>query len=107
MGVTKISQTGVGSSKIHQVDYLLERVTIGIQAVLTGTATYTVEYTLEDIAASGFDPSTVEWLPSAANLTNAVASITTPQSLPCRGIRVTVSSGTGTVDVTICQAGVG
>jgi len=108
MSVTKISQTGVGSSSIYQVDYLQERVILGIQAVINGTVTYTVEYTLDDIAASNFNASTADWIPVAANLTNAVTSITgVLNGFPCRGVRVTVSSGSGTVDVTILQAGLG
>jgi hypothetical protein len=107
MAVNKISKTGVGSSTIYAVDFFQSPVTIGIQAVLTGTATYTVEYTLDDILDPAFVASSATWTPVSSDLTSAVASKNAYFNVPSRGIRVTIASGTGGVVATICQSGIG
>jgi hypothetical protein len=107
MAVNTISQTGVGSSSIYAVDYFKCPVNVGIQAVLTGTATYTVEYTLDDVLASGFVAASATWTGATTDLTGASASKNGLLTVPCRGIRLTVASGTGAVVATICQAGIG
>ena len=107
MAVNTISKTGTGSSGIYAVDYFKCPVNVGIQAVLTGTATYTVEYTLDDILVDGFNASTATWTAAATDLTGATASKNGLLNVPCRGIRLTIASGTGTVTATICQAGIG
>lgn len=107
MGVNTISKTGTGSSTIYAVDYFKNPVNIGIQAVLSGTATYTVEYTLDDILGAGFNPATATWTGATADLTGASASKNGLLTVPCRGIRLTIASGSGTVTATICQAGIG
>jgi len=107
MAVNKISKTGVGSSGIYAVDYFQCPVNVGIQAVVTGTATYTVEYTLDDILDSGFVASTATWVAVATNLNNATGNQNALFIIPSRGIRITIASGTGTVTATICQAGIG
>lgn len=107
MGVNTISKTGAGSSSIYAVDYFKCPVNVGIQAVLSGAATYTVEYTLDDILADGFNAATATWTGATADLTGAVASKNGLLTVPCRGIRITIASGAGTVTATICQAGIG
>lgn len=107
MAVNTISKTGAGSSTIYAVDYFKNPVNIGIQAVLTGTATYTVEYTLDDILGAGFVASSATWTPVSSDLTSAVASKNAFFNVPCRGIRLTIASGSGSVVATICQAGIG
>jgi hypothetical protein len=107
MAVNTISKTGTGSSSIYAVDYFRCPVNVGIQAVLTGTATYTVEYTLDDITSDSFSASTATWTGATADLTGASASKNGLLTVPCRGIRLTIASGTGSVVATICQAGIG
>lgn len=106
MAVNTIGQTGVGSSSVYAVDYFKNPVNIGIQAVLTGTATYTVEYTLDDIMADGFVASGAAWSP-ITGLSGVSASASVLFSTPCRGIRLTIASGTGIVVAALCQAGIG
>jgi hypothetical protein len=107
MAVNTISKTGTGSSSIYAVDYFKCPVNVGIQAVLSGTATYTVEYTLDDITSDSFSASTATWTGATADLTGASASKNGLLTVPCRGIRLTIASGTGSVVATICQAGIG
>lgn len=107
MAVNKISKTGVGSSDIYAVDYFQNPVNINIQAVLTGTATYTVEYTLDDITASDFVAASATWTAVSVAFTGATTSLNGSLTVPCRGIRLTIASGTGGIVATICQAGIG
>lgn len=107
MAVNTISKTGAGSSSIYAVDYFKCPVNVGIQAVLTGVATYTVEYTLDDILDPAFNAATATWTGATADLTGASASKNGLLTVPSRGIRVTIASGAGTVTVTLCQAGIG
>ena len=107
MPVNTISKTGTGSSSIYAVDYFKNPVNIGIQAVLTGTATYTVEYTLDDVLDPAFVASSATWNGATADLTGANASKNGLLTIPCRGIRLTIASGSGSVVATICQAGIG
>jgi len=107
MPVNTISKTGTGSSSIYAVDYFRNPVNIGIQAVLSGVATYTVEYTLDDILDPAFVASSATWTGATADLTGASASKNGLLTVPCRGIRITIASGSGSVVATICQAGIG
>lgn len=107
MAVNTISKTGTGSSGIYAVDYFRCPVNVGIQAVLSGTATYTVEYTLDDILDANFNAATATWTGATTDLTGASASKNGVLTVPCRGIRLTIASGTGSVVVTLCQAGIG
>lgn len=107
MAANTISKTGAGSSTIYAVDYFRCPVNVGIQAVLSGVATYTVEYTLDDITSSTFNAATATWTGATTDLTGASASKNGLLTVPCRGIRLTIASGAGTVTVTLCQAGIG
>ncbi len=107
LGIRKISQTGVGSSPIYVYNYLLEPSSISVQIVVTGTATYTLEVTLDDVSDISFNPSTANWFGFFSGTTNSTVSQNNSSNFPYRGIRVTISSGTGTVEVTILQSGIG
>lgn len=106
MSVVKLSQTGVGSTGVYQVDYMQRRVLVGVQCVVTGTVTYSLQYTNEDVSGNDFDPDLVAWF-SPTNVTNITSNSYFFIAFPLRGIRVIVSSGTGTVTAIFCQAGVG
>ncbi len=106
MAVSLLGCIGVEASRVYAVDYFKNPVNIGIQVTVDGTATYTVEYTLYDVSADDFDPATTAWSPvTGLSALNANASVLF--STPCRGIRLRVSSGTGTVVAAVCQAGIG
>lgn len=95
-----ISQTGVGSSSVYQRNYLVVPGVMGIQTTVSGTVTYTVEQTLEDILAADFSPSTASWSPLVGTaFTNSTSNVAGFYLAPNRGMRVRVSNGTGTVVV--------
>ena len=102
-----LTQSGVGSSRVYAADYFQNPVNIGVQAVVTGTVTYTVEYTLDDITSATFNAATATWTAASGSLSGATASANGLIDIPCRGVQVTVTAGDGSVAVTLCQAGIG
>lgn len=100
-----LTQAGVGSSQVWQANYLIVPAIVTAQGSVTGTATYTIEYTLDDILAPDFDPNTARWTPLAGAVTNATGTAFGNPQLPMRGVRLRVSSGTGTVVAKINQYG--
>jgi hypothetical protein len=97
-----VTQTGAGSSAPLPVN-THDRPEIAIQAVVSGTVNYTIQQTLDNVQ----DPSvTPTWFPSPVSaLVGATANQQAPATFMPAAFRVTVNSGTGSVRVTILQAG--
>lgn len=77
---------------------------IAMGAKVTGTITFQVQHTFDDVFAPGFDPSTATWY-NHLTLTGSSNVDSNYAYLP-RGIRVTTSAGTGSVALTIVQMGI-
>ena len=100
-----VDQTGVGSSRPVRVDdFAPAHVTI--QGKVTGTATYTIEMSLDDpnepnqpasIAGMAWFPiDVVAGVGATANI--LISSITVPKFY-----RLTITAGTGTVTMSVLQ----
>jgi len=79
---------------------------IGIAVIVTGTVTYSVQHTFDDVFSPTFDPSTAIWFDHptlVAQTTNKDGNY----SAPPRGIRVNATAGTGSVRMVLTQSGVG
>jgi arginine exporter protein ArgO len=100
-----ISQTGIGNSAVVIPDYMLNPFNIGVAVKVTGTVTYTVEHTFDDVFATTFNPATATWFPHTT-LAAQTASAVSNYAFAVRGIRVTVTAGTGTAALTLVQSGV-
>lgn len=95
MRIETISQTGTGQSDSYNVtQHDAVEFNIGFGAVVTGTATYTVQHTYD--GTNWFDHPTV-----AGSTANDDGSY----QFPVVSIRVNVTAGTGTVDLTIVSQG--
>ena len=104
MRPVSVSQTAAGSTSVIVPDYHLNPFNIGVGVKVTGTVTYTVEHTMDDVFAETFNPATATWYPHttlAALTANAVGNY----AFAVRGIRLTVASGTGTATMTLVQSG--
>lgn len=93
--------TGTADGTAVNLDYRQNPFTIGVAVVVTGTATFSVQTTYDDI----YSAAPVTWFaPSAfsSKSANTDGAIT----VPCTGIRGVVSAATGTasVDFTFIQA---
>lgn len=89
--------TGVANSPVYPVDgHRNAGIALGVK--VSGTITYKVQHTFDDVFAKAFDPSTATWydhpsLTGSANLDSNYAY------LP-RGIRLITTAGTGSATLT-------
>lgn len=93
------AQTGVGTANPVVINTNVSPVNLGIVVVVTGTVTYTVNHTYDSPA--GFST----WLPDAV-LVSKTATAETSIAFPVTGIQLVVTAGTGTVTMTVVQAGI-
>jgi len=105
MQSVNLSVTGVGNSAVFPVDTYVAPSNMGLAVVVTGTITYKVQYTFDNVFAKGYDPTagTSTWFdhPTLTGTTSANSNI----AYPVTGIRLTTTAGTGTATLTIIQAG--
>ena len=104
MKLTTISQTGTGRSSVCAVDDFQAPFNIGIGAALTGSATFNIEYSMDDPMAAGYSASTATWY-IASGFSGATASTGGALIVPCKAISINITANTGTVTATIIQAG--
>lgn len=101
-----LSVTGVGNSVPDPLDHFLTPFNVSLAVVVTGTITYTVQYTYDDVFAANYNPATGNWLPHPS-LTAQTATKDSNIAYPVRAVRLTTSAGTGTATLTVIQAGGG
>ncbi|UOF80361.1 hypothetical protein [Caudoviricetes sp.] len=97
-----ISQTGTGRSAIVVPDSFQKPFNVGIQLSLSGTATFSVEVTMDDAMNT---PASAVWS-AVTGLSALTAGTVASMTIPCHGLSINVTSGTGTVTAKIVQAGV-
>lgn len=96
---------GVGASNPVPLDHYIGPFNVGLGVVVSGTLTYTVQHTFDDIHADGFDPDTATWFDNAG-LTNQTATNDGNYAFPVTAVRLNVSAYTsGTAVMTVVQAG--
>lgn len=107
-GSLTIGTNSIASSPwVRLDDYALPQV--AIQCTPTGTVSYTVQQTLQDpnSATNPVAPYLVTWLNTADNsAVNATAALQTSYQYAPAFVKVTLSSGTGSVSTTVTQLGV-
>ena len=99
------SVIGVGDSNVYPVDNYISPSNMGLAVVVSGTITYKVQYTFDDVFAKGYTPASGNWF-DHPTLTGS-ASLNSNIAYPVTGIRLSTSAGTGTATLTIIQAGGG
>jgi archaellum component FlaF (FlaF/FlaG flagellin family) len=97
-----VSQTGTGSSAIIPMNLDSTPFNVGFGVVATGTVTYTVQHTFDNpwttASPTWFNHPTVASVVS----TNADGNY----AFPVAAIKVAVTSGAGTAQLTVIQAGI-
>jgi hypothetical protein len=94
-----LSQSGVGRSGICAIDDFQVPVNVGVGAKLaSGTATFNIEYTLDDLDAI------TNWY-VAPGFSAVSASTGGSITIPCKAICINITSGTGAVVAAVVQAG--
>lgn len=99
----RLVQTNAGNSAVAALDIHKHPFAVGIGVKVTGTPTYTVQHTFDDVLAKDFDPATATWF-DHPTLKTLAANGDSNYAFPVRGIRLVVT-GTGTVELTAIQAG--
>lgn len=94
------SQTGVGRSGIAAPDSFLNPFYVGIAITVTGTATFNLEFTMDD----PMDGPITNWYVDPA-FSAASAGGVARLYIPCRAYSINVTAGTGSVSATILQSG--
>lgn len=96
-----VSKTGVGSSDSIPMNLDSTPFNVGFAVVVTGTVTYTVQHTFDNpwttTSPTWFDHPTV-----AGESANADGNY----AFPVAAIKVAVTAGTGTAQLTVIQAGI-
>jgi hypothetical protein len=104
MKLTTITQTGTGRSSVCAVDDFQAPFNIGIGTKVTGTATFNIEYSMDDPQAEGYSASTATWY-VASGFSGISSSTGGAFTVPCKAISINITANTGTVVATIIQAG--
>ena len=99
MKVQTVSRTGTGSTDAIVINTNVTPVNIGFAVVVTGTVNYSVQYTYDD--PSGF----TTWFDDAT-ITSKTGNEDGSINFPITGLKVLVNSGTGTVTLSVVQAGI-
>jgi hypothetical protein len=96
-----VSKTGTGETAVVVVDHYRNPFNIGFAVVVSGTITYTVQHTFDDVLDSSVTPTWFSHL-AAFGLSSSVDG---NYAFPVRGIRVSNTAGAGTTTLTVIQAG--
>ena len=96
-----ISKTGTGRSAVIASDSFQNPFNVGIVTVVTGTATFNIEISMDD-------PSVVTPSVWAADAGFSAKSASTNGSItvPHHALSINVTAGTGTVTAYVVQAGI-
>lgn len=97
---------GTKTSNVYPPDNYVSPFNVALSVAVTGNATYTVQYTFDNVFASGYAPANGTWT-NHPSLTTQTTSKDSNISYPVTGIRIQQSAGTGSVVFTMIQAGGG
>lgn len=102
MKPSRVTVTGVAASAAIPVNTNVDQFNLGIGVKISATATYDVQYTYDDI----WDPAvTPAWTTMTAMSAKAAAADVN-WTQPVTAVRLNVSASTGTVTMTVVQAGI-
>ena len=94
-----IQQTGTGSTAWIPLDYKQSPFNVGFGVVVSGTITYDVEHTFDDVYNTEVTPVAFKHSTLVTKSANADGNY----AFPIRAIRINNTAGTGTTTLTILQ----
>ena len=98
-----ITKTGTGSSATVPTNINTSPFNIGIGVVVSGTVSYSIQHTFDDVFDATVTPT---WF-NHTSLAAQSASADGNYAFPVRGIKLLIISGAGTATATLLQAGIG
>lgn len=78
---------------------------VTLMADVTGTVDYDLQYTQDDVYATGYDPASGNWT-SIPDVTGATADAEATLISPITAVRILQNSGSGSVSCRVIQAGI-
>ncbi|HTV38606.1 MAG TPA: hypothetical protein VMF12_19410 [Xanthobacteraceae bacterium] len=100
----QVGTNNTGSTRWLLTDQHLTPGNISLGGTVSGSVTYTAEYTYDDflnLAAGSFALAR-----TVAGLTNATTSTDAQLGYPVKGVRLTINAGAGAAALTVTQAGI-
>lgn len=91
----------IGASAWVPMDTYRTPFSISCSAVISGSPTYNVEYTLDDVQNTAITPTAY----SDFLVTGATANTNSATTIPVTAVRVNITSGSGSVTLTVIQSG--
>lgn len=93
-------------SGVYPPDNYTSPFNVAISVRVSAPATYTVQYTFDNVFASGYNPATGNWV-DHPQLTGQTTTKDSNIAYPVTGIRIKQTAGSGSVVCTMIQAGGG
>jgi len=94
-----IKKSGTGTTAWIPMDYKQSPFNVGLGAVVSGTVTFDIEHTFDDV----FDPSVTPVAFKHSTMVTKSANTDGNYAFPVRAIRVNNTAGTGDTTLTILQ----
>jgi hypothetical protein len=94
-----IAKTGTGTTAWIPVDYKQSPFNVGLGVVVSGTITFDIEHTFDDI----FDATVTPVAFKHSTMVSKTANTDGNYAFPVRAIRVNNTAGTGSTTLTILQ----
>jgi hypothetical protein len=105
MRPVRVTVTGIGDSAVIPIDQYQRPTNIALGCVITsGTATYTVQHTFDDVFSPTFNPGTAVWFDHPV-IAGKTTNFDSNYAAPPRGVRLHVTASTGVVQMTLVQSG--
>lgn len=100
----RVTQTAAGSTNPVPLDMFCVPFNVSIGATVSGTVTYKLQYTYDDVQTKTYVASSGNWNDSI-DMIAKTAAFNTAINNPVTAVRLTVTAGSGTVNGVIIQSG--
>lgn len=94
--------TDTGPSAPIGLNWMARQFDATIQVFLTGTATFGLEYTLDNIMTT--DPANVRWVPGGTMPAGTTVGGTEHLTTPFSGVRINPTAINGTIELRVVQS---
>ena len=105
MRPVRVTLTAPGVSAPIILDHYRSPFSVGVGVTLSGTASYSVEYTYDDVFSGTFNPGTAQWFVTSGIPASTATSKDGVISSPVMAVRLNAVSLSGTLTMTVLQAG--
>jgi hypothetical protein len=108
MKVQTVSRIGVGVTAPLVINTNITPLNVGFGVIVSGTATYTVQHTFDNVFVDGFDPATAVWF-NHPTIVDQTTNQDGNYAFPITAVRLNVtavSSGVSGATMKLIQAGI-